>query len=370
MSVPQRASQVSPRTIWTVGLHVTALLLLIALLYKVRVILVWSVLALLLTVAINPAVWWLQRHRVGRRMAIALVFGALVLVMVVFVGSVIPMVTSHWQSLVLSAPELLERLQGLAWVQRLDAHLGLLERAREEVQNQLRPFVSSAFTMARTVAFGAAGTVTVVVLSLFMQLFGRDVVRDILAWLRPDDRTRCMELAHRAMRAVGGYVLGTLLVASIGGTVAGITLLVLSVPFFLAVALAVTFLGLIPFLGAWLGGTLVVLTTLATVGGRSALIALAVVIAYQQVENHLLQPLIQRRTMRMSPLIISFVLLVGTATLGILGALLALPAAGALQVLIQEALHHRQRTMQQEEAPTHQVESPSPIETIAEQPAH
>ncbi len=117
-----------------------------------------------------------------------------------------------------------------------------------------------------------------------------------------------------------------------------VSTLLLGVPYFLPLGLAMAVLGLIPFVGSFLGALLVAGTTFATVGTTEGLIALGVFLVYQQVEGHLLQPLIQRRTLNMNPLLIALVMLVGTSLMGLLGAVLALPIAGAVQVLLQDRL--------------------------------
>jgi putative heme transporter len=104
--------------------------------------------------------------------------------------------------------------------------------------------------------------------------------------------------------------------------------------------------GVVPFLGAALGGILIVTTTFLSAGTRAGFIALAAFLIYQQMENHLLQPLVQRRTIQMNPLAIALVMLVGTATAGVLGALLSLPLAAATQILLEDLRHRRQEPAQ------------------------
>jgi predicted PurR-regulated permease PerM len=149
-------------------------------------------------------------------------------------------------------------------------------------------------------------------------------------------------VALRIHRCVGRYVAGSVLISLIGGGVTMVTLFLLGVPYFLPLGLMMAVLGLIPFIGAFIGGVLIVGTTFASAGPHAGLIALVVFLAYQQVENHLLQPFIQRRTLRMNPLLIALAMLAGTAFAGILGALLALPVAGAVQILAQDMLARRQ----------------------------
>jgi predicted PurR-regulated permease PerM len=145
-------------------------------------------------------------------------------------------------------------------------------------------------------------------------------------------------------QVVGGYVSGTLMVALIGGLFTTTLLLVLGVPYFLPLGLAMALLGVVPFLGAALGGTLVVTTTFLSAGARTGFIALVAFVLYQQVENHLLQPLVQRHTIQMNPLAIALVMLIGTSVAGVLGALLSLPLAAAGHILLQDVVGRRSST--------------------------
>jgi putative heme transporter len=110
-------------------------------------------------------------------------------------------------------------------------------------------------------------------------------------------------------------------------------------------------LGLLPFVGSVLGGALVVSATFLTSGARAGVIVLVILVVYQQVENHVLQPVVQRKTIRMSPLVIAVVMLIGTALWGLMGALLSLPIAGAIQVLLEDRLGRRQASWQTNSAP-------------------
>ncbi|MEW5850602.1 MAG: AI-2E family transporter [Myxococcota bacterium] len=335
-------SQVSPRTVWTVGLNLLMLGAVLGLLWLTRLVVAWLALALLLTVALQPVMVWLERRGMKRPAAVLLVFGALGLSLLLFAASVVPLLVGQGREMADALPELLERLRESRAAQWLDQRVGDIDVVRERATQQATAAVGTAFTLARRALMGVLGLVTILVLSMFMQLFGGEVVAGLLAWVRPDQRQQYLEIGRRMVHAVGGYMLGVLVVSSIGGTVTGATLLILGVPFFLPLALAAVVLGIIPFLGAWLVGVLILATTFATVGGRAALVALGVGLVYQQLENHVLQPLIQRRTMRMNPLIISVVMLLGTNLLGVLGAILALPFAGALQVVLREVLLRRQ----------------------------
>jgi predicted PurR-regulated permease PerM len=170
-----------------------------------------------------------------------------------------------------------------------------------------------------------------------MLLFGEELFGHAMEWIAPQRRAHVVGLARRVRSVVGAYVLGSLVVASVGGLVMGITMVALGVPYFLPLGLVTIVLGLIPYIGSTLGAVLVIGMTMATEGLRAGIIVAVVYIVYQQIENHVLQPVVQKRTIHMNPLLIAMVLLAGAALSGVLGALLALPVAGALQVLLEDA---------------------------------
>jgi predicted PurR-regulated permease PerM len=141
---------------------------------------------------------------------------------------------------------------------------------------------------------------------------------------------------------VGGYVTGNLLISVVAGLSSGLVLWTMDVPFALALGLLVALLDLVPLVGATLAA--IICTTvafLATDSIWSGVVVLIFFVVYQQVENHLLQPLVYGRTVQLSPLIVLIAVLIGASLAGVLGALGAIPVAGALQVLVLDWLAHR-----------------------------
>jgi predicted PurR-regulated permease PerM len=362
-------SQVSPRTIWTVGLNVLALVLLLGLVRQVGQVLAWVMVALFIALAAHPVVAWLQRRGLRRGLAVLGVFLCGLALIATLVVTFVPMVYEQVRALVVAAPGFLDRLQHQAWVQRLDERFDIIERVSTALRQELPGAALPVLSVVQTVLLRVASFITVAVLSAFFLAFGPQLFDTTLEWVRPGEREHWRQLARRMLRSVGGYVAGAFLVSFIGGAVTTVTTLLLGVPYFLPLGLGMALLGLIPFLGSALGAVLVVGTTFATAGTHAGFISLAVFVGYQQVENHLLQPFIQRHTLRMNPLLIALAMLVGTAWAGIVGALLALPVAGALQVVAQDALARRQarwRGMQLElEAPP-----PPPERTVIPPPYH
>lgn len=342
MSTEAPRSQVRPRTVWTVGLNLLGLVLLVQLVRELQRVVGWVLIALLLSLALQPIVKQLHRWGLPRVPAVALVFLCLMGLMALMTVAFIPLVSGQIAQLIESAPHVLARLREVPFFESLDERFNLFERLQQRFNRMpIAAGAAPAIAVAQRLLLSALGVITILVLTLFMLLFGKDVLDTTLLWLEPRKRTKWKALLARMNRKVGGYVLGTLLVAAVGGIVVTIGMFYLGVPWFLALGLLYAVLGLIPWVGSAIVAVVIVTTTFATTGQSQAVIALVAYLVYQQVENQLLHPLVQRRTIKMNPLIIALVLLFGTAQAGILGALLALPIAGAVQVILRDSLARR-----------------------------
>jgi predicted PurR-regulated permease PerM len=165
----------------------------------------------------------------------------------------------------------------------------------------------------------------------------------IYGLLRPESQPRWRTVGHDVYRTVGGYVNGNLLISLIAAVTAGIVLFILNVPYSVALALLVGILDLIPLAGATIAAVIV-----CSVGFLHSLLAGIVLVVwfvvYQQIENHFLQPVIYGRTVRLSPLVVLVAVLIGAKLAGVIGALGAIPIAGAIQILIVDYLRYRRVT--------------------------
>ena len=185
--------------------------------------------------------------------------------------------------------------------------------------------------------------VTIIVLSIFMLSGGR---RFMDAWIReyqPEREEWWHRLFERIGNAIGNYVAGALLQATIAGVTSYIMLLILGIDFALPLAVIVFLLDLIPLVGATLGAIIVGIVTLFSDFPVDTIIWAVFAIVYQQVENNIIQPRIQARAVQLDPLIVLVSVLFGSALAGVLGALLAIPSAAALQIAyIEYRLQRRQ----------------------------
>lgn len=333
---PTRRSQISARTVWTVGLNALALVLLAYMLIQLRAIFVLLAVVLFVTLAIDPLVRWLQRQGLSRGWGVLIAFLGILGLTALLGATLVPLVVQQARSLVRSLPGLLSEVRAWEWTRWLEQRFGLERKAQEALSHLPDEVAQSLPGVVSTTVNGVLVFITVVTLSLFALLFGKDLYEQGLGWVRPARRPAVRELVKNMHRAVSGYLVGTALTVTLGGLVTAVGTFLLGVPYFLALGSLYLVLGLIPYIGSLLMALLVAFTTLTTVGLNRALIALGLFLVYQQVEGNLIQPLIQRHSIRMNPLLISVVLLMGAALMGLIGAMIALPLAAALQELLRE----------------------------------
>jgi predicted PurR-regulated permease PerM len=346
-SINSRSRTVPVRTILaTIGLVlVTALALL--LLYEVQQVLVWLVVALFFTIALYPVTAWVERKitRGRRTLATVLVFLVLLLVLAGLVTAFAVPLATEGASFATQLPQLitdarsgqgtvgrlLNRTHVLAWVQ---AH-------QSQIAGYASGLTGSASGVLSGVATGIAGVVTVFVLSILMVLEGPKVVSGVLNLIEDEEsRQRVRSVSADCAKSITGYISGNLLISVICGVLTYIVLKATGVPFAGLIALFVGIADLIPLIGATLGAIVALIA--AAVHSVTALIIVAIFfVAYQQLENHVLQPVILSRTVKLNPLAVLIAILVGVELAGILGALLAIPVAGIVQVVLRDVWSHR-----------------------------
>ncbi len=315
--------------------------------YEVRRILVWLVVALLATVAIYPLVGWVQRHltRSHRLLATLLVF---LVVLILIAGLVtlfaIPL-AREGALFVQQFPHLLEESKaGRGVIGRLLNRTGALVYIQEN-QERIRAYASGltapAARVLQSVAAGVAGLITIFVLTLLMVLEGPKLVDGALSLIAdPRRRQRIHRVSADCAKSITGYISGNLLISVICGGLTYAALKIMGVPFAGLIAIFVGFADLIPLIGATLGAIVALIA--AAFHSVPALIVVAIFfVAYQQLENHVLQPLILSRTVKLNPLAVIVAILVGVELAGILGALLAIPFAGIIQVIVRDVWDHR-----------------------------
>jgi len=336
----------------SIGL-VLATVVVLFLLVEVRRTLIWLVVAAFFAVALYPVVNWLESRVSWCRRSLA-TLAVYLLVFLVLGG----LVAAFAVPLAHQSTTFADQLPGLI----NDAKAGrgpvgsLLQRTNvlqyvEQNQDRIRQMASGLTTPAagvlRGVATGIAGAVTIFVLSYLMVLEGPKMTETTLNLLSPQHRDRARRVATDCAKSVTGYISGNLLISVICGVLTYIVLKVMGVPFAGLISLFVAIADLIPLVGATLGA--VVATIAGFIHSVPAGIALIIFfVVYQQLENHLLQPVILSRTVKLNPLTVLVAILVFVELAGVLGALLAIPFAGIVQVIIRDVWDHRRGGLKSE----------------------
>ena len=323
-------------------LHVVAVLGSVAagayLVWLSRGVLTWVGVAAFLAVAINPLVNLFQKRLLLRRaMAILLVY----LLGTALVGGAallfVPPLIDAGQELTQKVPDYVDQVSESSLVQDLDREYGILDRVEAEATSTLEGVAGpdTAFELAQRVVNGLLALVSIAVICFLLSLYGPKARAWTLAQMAGEPRDRAQRVADRIYRVITGYVAGIFLVALTGGFAVWLFLTILGVPFALLLAFWAGFASLVPLVGATIGGTPYVVVAFFQ-GWPIGVAAIIFLIVYQQIENNIFQPLIHRYTVQLNPLWILLAVLIGATVLGIVGALMAIPIAGVVQVCLQE----------------------------------
>jgi predicted PurR-regulated permease PerM len=311
-----------------------------------RSVIVYVLIAIFLTLAINPLVAWLMRRGIGSRGVASGTACLLVLIAIAGIGfAFIPTLVNNVNNFVDAAPGYVHDLtHGRGRLGFLETKYHIVERFQHYVKQggakKLFGLSGAAISVTKGVLNFIVGTVTVAFLTFFMLLEGPAWVERFYGLLPRESEPRWRAVGHGIYRQVGGYVTGNLAISVIAGALATFALLILDVPFAVALGLLVGLLDLIPLVGATFAAVIVVAVAFLH-SVPAGIVMIVFFVLYQQFENHVLQPLVYNRTVALSPLTILVSILIGAELAGVLGALAAIPVAGAIQVLILDFLRER-----------------------------
>ena len=345
------AGESTTRLILRTVLIVVAVALALYVIYLLRKPLSWLVIAAFIAVAVSGPVNVLSR-RMKRGFAIAIVYLTLVLIPIGIGALLIPSMMSQAEELADNAPQYAQDVTDFVneneTLRNLNEDYDITTKLQDEAE-QLPAKIGDAAGTLRDIGIGFVNSVfaglTIFILSIFMVAGGRRWIERFLETRNPDQKERIGRALDHIGAAVGNYVGGALLQATIAGVTSFIVLTILGVPFAAPLAVLVFFFDLIPLVGATLAAVLVAVVTLF-VNFPVALIVWAIyAIGYQQVENYVIQPQIQRRAVAVEPFVVLVAVLFGGTLFGIIGALLAIPAAASIQIAIREWMAYRREVV-------------------------
>lgn len=332
------------RVAFSAALGVAVAYGLVRALISVRGVLVLLLTAAFLAIGLNPAVEWLEQRHMRRAFAVAVVFLAVLLFFVGFGFAVVPPIVEQAQAFVVAAPDYVAQLQDNRRIASLDERFGLLGRAQDMLDDSERIGLGAAggvLGVGRAVFAFFASTLVVFIVTLYFLSNLPSIKATAYRLVPRSRRARVGLLTDEILSRVGGYVAGAVSIASLNAGLTYVLLTVLGIDYAVALAMLVFLTGLVPLIGATIGAAVVF--TVAIFSSIKAGVVVAVwFVIYQQVENYFLYPRIMQRSVDVSPAATVVAVLVGGALLGVLGALLAIPIAAGVQLVLAEVVAPRQ----------------------------
>ncbi len=337
-----KGAELTARSITRTVLIVVAVLLTIYVLYLLRKPLSWLVIAAFIAVAAAGPVSVLER-RMKRGFAIAIVYLVIILIPIGLSALLVPPIVGEVEDLANNAPEYVQDVED--WVnknetlQSLNDDYDITTKLQEEAE-KLPERIPDAAGALSDIGVGFVNSVfaavTILILSIFMVAGGPRWVKGFVEAQQPEHAERIERTLRRIANAVGNYVGGALLQATIAGLTAFIVLTILGAPFAGPLALVVFFFDLIPVVGATIAAFLVAIVMIFVNFPVALIIWVVFAIAYQQFENYVIQPQIQKRATEIDPFLVLVAVLFGSTLFGVIGALLAIPAAASILIAFHE----------------------------------
>ena len=339
------------RAVLRTVLVVVAVVLALLLIYLLRKPLTWIFVAGFIAIAVSGPITFLQRW-MKRGLAVALVYVLLILTPFALIGLLVPPIVTQGNNLVNNLPQYAQQVTDFVnkndQLRKLQKDYDLTGKLEEQAR-KLPTKLGDAAGVLSNIGLGIVNSifaaVTIIVLSIFMVGSGR---RFLDAWARqygPEREEWLNNLFGRIGTAIGNYVAGALVQATIAGVTSWIMLLILGVPYALPLAVIVFLLDLVPLVGATLGAIIVGIVTVFSDFPIDTIIWAIYAIVYQQVENNVIQPRIQARAVEVEPLVVLVSVLFGSTLFGVLGALLAIPVAASIQITIREYVRLRRLSL-------------------------
>jgi predicted PurR-regulated permease PerM len=345
---------------------------------EIRVIWLPIAFAAGLVFLLEPMVRVFQRMRIPRILAVFLAFAVLVALIVAVIALVLPTIRVQAEELGQQLPDLY--LSGIDWAREAGARFGvdvdelLSQQAIEDwlndpanqdtVQNLLLGFGAGAGQLIRGVTEAIAVLVLAPVLAIYILIDLERFKVNSLGITPPRHREETAYVAGQVSTAMGSFVRGQLLVSFIVGVASSLGMWLIDLPFWLIIGILAGFLNLIPFLGPVVGGALAALVALLNRDPGQAIWAVLIFVAIQQVDNHVITPIVQRARVNLSPLVIVLALIIGGSVAGLLGVLVAVPMTAAIRIIVGHLWRTRVLGETWGEASRHMIEFTEPPDRI------
>ena len=323
-----------PPSYWIkVGLALIGALAGLYLIGLLRGILLLIITSFVLAIGFQPAIGWFERRGMRRGLGLAVVLMSLLVVFGGLLALAVPQILSQAGEMLEELPALIEQLQeGDGLVARL---AGMIDVDRITTEGASDP--TAAIEVVGSVAGFVFNLLTVLLVTPYFALSMPGLKRWLVRLLRPKHREDFLKVLGDSTDLMANFIVGNLIVSVVAGVVTWVGLSLIGVPYALALAAWVAITDLIPVLGALLGAAGV--AAIAIVESPDALLwSMLLLLAYQQVENFLIAPRVMNRAVDLNPATVIIALMVGGSLAGLVGALLALPLAALIKVVVDEYL--------------------------------
>ncbi len=326
-----------------VSLGVLAVLVAAAAAYTARGVLIQALIGLFVAISLEPAVRILTHRGMRRGLAVLLIFLVALGLVAAFLLAVIPAMVHQFQVLVHDFPDHLARLQDRsARFRQLSDRFNLTSQVEGLLASLPGRLGNGLLGLPGRVFSALFSTLTVVVLTIYFMADLPRLRRGVLRLLPHAHRAQFGRVADVIIDKVGAYMIGNILISLVAGGASFIVFTVLGVPFSVPLAFVVAVCDLIPLIGATLGAVISVLVALlATDLWPTTVLVAGFFLAYQQLENYLIAPRILRTTVSLSAAAVLLAGLIGGTALGLVGAVMAIPVAAGLKVVLTERLQAR-----------------------------
>jgi len=310
-------------------------------LLRARSVILLIIVALFIAAGLDPVVRWLTRKGLPRWAAVVTVLLAVVVIIGGFIASAVPPLAAQVSALVNDLPRYMHELQSHnSTLGKLNARYHVEQRVTSLLSSKGTTLIGGVLGAGELVISAFSSSLLVLVLTVYF-LASMDQTKLFFYRLMPQSRRqRGMLLGEEIFTKVGGYVLGDVLTSLIAGAGTFFWMLAWNIPYPLLLGLLVALLDLIPVIGSWIGGFVVTLVAL-TVSLVVAIATLAFYIVYKLAEDYFIVPRVMGRTVQVPALVSLIAVVVGGVLLGIVGALIAIPVAAAISLLLREIAFRR-----------------------------
>jgi predicted PurR-regulated permease PerM len=335
---------VSARTVFIA----LGLLLGVVLVLVVQEALLSIALALVFVLGLDPPVTALERRGWGRGKAALVVFAAIGLAVFVIVVWAVAPVWGEVREFVQKLPGYIDEAKSNAPLKDIDDGTQTMTKLQSVAEDAAKQIPEAARNLLGAAA-GAVGTVFSLVTLAFLTLFGTigkpTLQRSALALMAPGTAARVDRTVGGVSRTISFALLGNIAISVIAGITVGVAAVIVGAPSPVVLALIVGLFDLIPQVGSAIAAFIVCIVTLIASGLGPALVLLVVILVYQQLENYMIQPAVMKTAVELSPFATIAVVMVGSALLGVVGAILAVPVAASVKIVVNELSSGRRARM-------------------------